>query len=1575
MSSLPTAGSLSTAESDPTITLYPIGHIPILLTDDERNGAKLVAQAQVLMEIFYGALDQAQRARLNALYDTPRVGVEALAKIVQDIKAQVNRSLTVLAGCEVDVDDVRIHTARLQHPAVSEPLWTWLSRGTPVQLAQPRLTRDANDFVDKSWLTLGGSVFAKADGSLVTVDEIIGIGRALDIGQSIAIECDAWGARADIVAAIKRESMAEFEISLLNALKVGRISATQYQQLLASAGLSLPDGSNVGQPLPGQAPQKVNYMLRVEGHELPVFVLRTDSDQFIYAGVFHEGRLFVSDVANSLPTMQVFTDAFRSDLWNTRRERSGWSWSLLTPSAQQAVNARLPQPLPVSNTYPSHAYWAHGAGVYASKEAYDRGAADVRFIAPYPLTRTAVAQRLAGAYTALLVERVKAHFTPNEQSSLASVKRIELEALAFVLDVILTPVPSVVKFPGRALLFKALFIKQLAVDLPLNLVESKWSDVAQTLVDFFETVVEMGAVRTAGKLLKSRLAPLNRVLLPKRSPGESEPDVHPDEPAMRLRSMLPPVLQALDDSALALILRQAGTSKQALNAMARGKADMDMSLAAAASHAMSRALSAQTLQLLGTERYTALPESVEWPVVAWLAHSLDIRIKVEDTAGHSLRTFEPESGAFDASGMAKRERALIRHDRWRYGTAQENGNGEIADSLFFHVQEPASSRDGVDHRDRAAQRLREDTAAQFKRPENQYRLQRAIHHDDRPRASVPEGEGTLLGVTVHGQRTVLDGRLQGADARDISAHCERCVPHANSAANLSKARYQADLAALAGGAGRSGLQSLTQGAESLYLSGMMQLLTEKGLGHSVALRIQVAGHSVSVWGDEQATQVLVLERSGRNDGYTYQGVLAGNDTVLAAGDSPAPVSDVLLRLLDDDARKRLGIDIGDAVALNKAVLERVPANDVGAVGQGRLIGVSAQIDPDLDVCIQPISLREEPFPNGLVRQDGKQWLPWEHGAVAVRQEGLAWRAQRPGGGSGPLLLRRYGEWRRLQERLDVVDQRVGSPVKGSALLQRLAAMHTRDPLARFYHDTVTGPESAGGGGTYIAFRGLTTTFYRVKPAEPGASALEVVRPAGTGGGVWLRQQASGLWQPARTLSAGMDNANEAALWRPWVRPGTQQVPRALGLIDSRHQAKFHVSSGSHKAANRFYPFVRPSNRAREFARRLAAAPAAVQQASDSTNIAAKVELFHRQWGLPIDITALRFFRMPGEITSEVKSISGALIADIVALQRAGQPLIRRIIEPMSGSGFYANFVRACGFRGELRVNDLNQLVILTQREIAQQPDRVKHHINSITQSLLEFWHARHAPAFDPQTLKIVFDDEDAAQALTTSEHVVRFREDMRHYFYTTVETQYSFIDGQIEVSPHSSFRADPVNGEAEARAYIAAAFYIMQSNTLRGRAPVEINAMGRLNLPMSIIARDRRTVLFLPHGLANLDGLNYLSYLHGNEQGQTVFSTGDGWHLLRVEHGRTNAGDLAIISGHFSDVYLNEVEFMTKVRDHVIPYIGNGGRAIITNAYSPYKERMFLALGFRVFIMENARNGFLLAVNDAVARDVGLPNA
>ncbi len=1557
------------ADVDPTVTIYAEGAEPILLNADERQASELLSTAMASVETFFGSLDATQRTRLRSLYDLPSTSSDALHAIVESAQAQVSAGLASLLGRKVDLAAVRIHTARFEQPAISEPLWDWLSRGTALQLAAPRLTRDAIDFVDNSWLSADGHTLLSADGSPLTVAAVIELGRQLDIGQFITDQCQAWAGQPQVVRTMRQEADGRFERALLNALKVGRISAEQYAQLCVSAGLALPGSLPAGDTVLGLAPASGHFMLRVEGHALPVAALSHERSVYIVVGSFPEPRLFIADAEQGLTALQVFGNALRQNLWNTRRWRNGWSWSLLSPAAQQAVTMRMPQPLPAANQYPADAYWVSGYGAYLNQADYQRYASEVRLTAPLPLTRSSVAQHWASAHVQLMSSRVAQRFTPNQGSTVDHALRIGTQWLATTLDVLLIAVPGQVRFPGRALLFKALFAKQLAVDLPLSAVQAKWQDVGQSLLDFFETVLEMQAGRKAGKLLRSRLGTVSRLL--GETPVGADPENRTLTAAQRLREMLPAALRSLDDAALTSLMQRAGVDEGRLERFWKGQVALDMGLAAAASEALDQRLMQLTLAHLAQPSYTQLPPAVEWPLLGWLAESQQLRIEVADEQGRPLRAFAPEQAPAGSDSAALPELRLSRHGRWRYRS--QSSSEDTLDSPFAKVVALLHGEVAPSEQLRLTQVLRDSAVEQLRGGEHGYRLQRAFHHDARPRASVPAGEGGLLAQTVSGASEVASGQLQGADAGTISLRCERSVAHPTSLQNLAKARYQADLAALAGGYGRRGRQTLSHAAQQLYFSSLLGLFAERGV-QQVAIRIQAEGRSIAAWGAADAVQVLLLRQVGEAQAYTYTGVLPGNDLVLPAADSPTPLSEVLLRLLDDSARDLLGFAISDAAALNDAVVQRVAAGAAqgdAAVSPG---GVPLQGDPLLAECLQDVVAPAVEV-TGVGAQGDQYWLPWGHGAIAVQREGNAWRAQRTDAGAGPLLQRQFGEWRRLQEPLPEMAPLVHGPVSGSLLLARLNEQYRRDPFARVYHDDARQDASGAGGGSYIAWRGEQVGFYRIKPAEAGALEWEITRQGGTGGGLWVREARAGLWQLARTLPGGMDNdGNEP--WRPWLRPQAQPLPHHLGLVGSEHARRFVVTGGTHKAVNRFFPFVRPYRLRAQYAQRLEAAPAAIRAPTSSDNIAAKVDLFQHQWGLPLDLSALPFFRMPGVVASEVKHIDGALIADLIGARLGEAPIISRVIEPMSGSGFYSNYVRACGFRGEVLVNDINPLVTHTQREIVRQPDAVKQHILAIKQTLLELWAASNPPQFDPQTLRVTFPDVAAATAFVNSPEVKRFREDVRQYFYSTVETQFIVVDGQIQISPDSSFLLDPVNGELQARAYIAAAFYLMQTNSARNNAAVRINETGRLDLPMAIVIKDGGTgsVLMLGKGLANLDGLNYLSYLHAAPGMHTSFSTGDGWQMLRVEEGRSNLGDLALLSGHFSDVYLREEAFITQVREQVMPFVRNRGRLIMTNAYSPYKERAFIEMGLRVLVMENRSNGFLLAVSDSVARDVGLPN-
>jgi hypothetical protein len=179
---------------------------------------------------------------------------------------------------------------------------------------------------------------------------------------------------------------------------------------------------------------------------------------------------------------------------------------------------------------------------------------------------------------------------------------------------------------------------------------------------------------------------------------------------------------------------------------------------------------------------------------------------------------------------------------------------------------------------------------------------------------------------------------------------------------------------------------------------------------------------------------------------------------------------------------------------------------------------------------------------------------------------------------------------------------------------------------------------------------------------------------------------------------------------------------------------------------------------------------------------------------------------------------------------------------------------------------------------------------------------------------------------------------------------------------------------SDEKAFLAAVFNIIQNNNQQGSGIVEIkklkNGKYSLHLPIYVMVPEGRAVKLFASGLANTNHINYISYLHESAKHPTHFSNEDGWNLLDNtldKNGETrNQSDLMILSGHFSDVYLTEANFMKKIKDHVIPLSEKGSMVIITNSYSASKEKAFNDLGFHTF--KKTREGkvkgdYLLAIN------------
>ena len=470
------------------------------------------------------------------------------------------------------------------------------------------------------------------------------------------------------------------------------------------------------------------------------------------------------------------------------------------------------------------------------------------------------------------------------------------------------------------------------------------------------------------------------------------------------------------------------------------------------------------------------------------------------------------------------------------------------------------------------------------------------------------------------------------------------------------------------------------------------------------------------------------------------------------------------------------------------------------------------------------------------------------------------------------------------------------------------------------------------------------------------------------------------------------------VWNGRWQPDEGGAIQPFALRHSRHAEKFRLDMSSWTSQNPFYPFTGEIGRRAHYKALLEQGDPLLRAATSADNIKQKIETFTR-WGMKIDIHSLPFFKLPGQVVTEVKDIDGGLIADLVNQKTNGQATIQRLIEPMAGSGFYANYARAVGFEGDMILNDNNPLISWTQKEIIQQPDRVKYYIDSIKDDLVELG-KQYGFEFDPFNLSIKFQNRQDSQAFIKSESVKNFRDAVKNYFNEAVDVVVELKNGELVISDpptrKTSVGAQLQDDEvvishppptANEKAFLAAVFYIAQNNNQRNTGIVEIRKINNgnysLHFPVSMMFTDGPTVKLFSNGLINNNHINYLSHLHASAKHPTHFANEDGWTLLdslRDKSNETkNSSDLIILSGHFSNTYLTEEAFIRKIEQHVIPLSKNGAKIIITNAYSPHKETAFNTLGFHTFKKSRegdrtdkspaiAKGDYLLAINRPAMR-------
>lgn len=481
-------------------------------------------------------------------------------------------------------------------------------------------------------------------------------------------------------------------------------------------------------------------------------------------------------------------------------------------------------------------------------------------------------------------------------------------------------------------------------------------------------------------------------------------------------------------------------------------------------------------------------------------------------------------------------------------------------------------------------------------------------------------------------------------------------------------------------------------------------------------------------------------------------------------------------------------------------------------------------------------------------------------------------------------------------------------------------------------------------------------------------------------------------EPSNASPAQPEPLQPATVWDGTWQPTAGGAIRPFALRHSNHATRFSWDSFSWSSQNPLYPFTAERGQRKKYIDLFEKGPATLKAEPNTSNIQQKVQTL-TQWGLKIDLHALRFLKVPGQVVTEVLDMNGGLIADILGHKVHGQPTIQRFIEPMSGSGFYTNYARTVGFQGHIITNDINPLFSWTQSEIIRQPDKVIHYINSIKEDLITLA-LEHDIVLDHRTLSVKFENIEASKAFTQSAKVREYRGAVKSYFDEIIDVVVDLNDGHIEITRPPTERASVIvraqgseiiisapptsdNGKA----FLAAVIYIAQNNNTKNSGTVEIkqlnNGQYSFHFPVTTMYKEDVRVRLLKSGLVNNGHINYISDLHTSAKHPTQVLNKDGWDLLDTIHEAnnqtSNKSDLIILSGHFSDIYLTERDFIKKIMRHVMPLSENGASIIITNSFSHYKETAFNTLGFSTFKKSRASNDkakgdYLLALNEHAMR-------
>ncbi|WP_254592046.1 C80 family cysteine peptidase, partial [Candidatus Williamhamiltonella defendens] len=341
--------------------------------------------------------------------------------------------------------------------------------------------------------------------------------------------------------------------------------------------------------------------------------------------------------------------------------------------------------------------------------------------------------------------------------------------------------------------------------------------------------------------------------------------------------------------------------------------------------------------------------------------------------------------------------------------------------------------------------------------------------------------------------------------------------------------------------------------------------------------------------------------------------------------------------------------------------------------------------------------------------------------------------------------------------------------------------------------------------------------------------------------------------------------------------------------------------------------------------------------------------------IKLNLQGLSSFKMPGSTVKKLFYVNGKLIADIINRKNDSGHVIKRVIEPMSGSAIYSNWIRLLGFKGKIIINDTNPFVILTQKAIINYPDEVLKNIEVIKNDILNIAQ-KHGLNFNSE-LFIESNSSNINQTIKKN-----FRENIIYYFEESLIMLTSSVsdNGRLILDiPQDPILAKHFNAYAAALYYIAQnSFHFKDDSSI----DVKLNTPDTyvFNLPISIFVEQKNKTRIFP-SIINHQKIKFINHIHKNTKKDTEFFNEDGWALLKRKN--IGAGDLIILSDYLNNKYTNENEFYQKIKDDVIPAIQRGAQVLVINKFQKEIETFLKRQGFQVEKNENKGNPTLLALS------------